>query len=94
MLAAVPNSANATSSGPIIVPNELTPPPRLTRLLPVDGSPSMIENGWAPVCCSEKPSATMNRPPSMPANVLAFTAMIMTAAPSAENSRPNTMLFL
>ena len=48
--AVVPNNANATMSGPIIVPNELTPPPRLTRLVPVAGSPNEIANGCAAVC--------------------------------------------
>ena len=45
MAAVVPNNARATTSGPIEVPNELTPPPRLTRLVPVAGSPNQIAKG-------------------------------------------------
>ena len=45
MAAADPNNASATTIGPIDVPNELIPPPKLTRLVPVDGSPNAIANG-------------------------------------------------
>ncbi len=78
----------------MVVPNELMPPPRLTLLVPVAGSPRDMANGCAAVCCNENPNATINNPTSIPSNVLAFTAMIMAAAPRAENSRPKMMLFL
>ena len=88
------NNAKATNNGPIIVPKELIPPPRFTLLVPVAGSPSEIANGCAAVCCNEKPNATMNNPTSIPANVFALTAMIIAAAPNAENNKPYTILFL
>ncbi len=37
-----PNRAKATINGPIMVPNEFTPPPRFTRVVPVAGSPRVI----------------------------------------------------
>ena len=43
--------------GPIVVPNELMPPPRLILLEPVAGSPNNIAKGFAAVCCSENPKA-------------------------------------
>ena len=92
--AADPNKASATTIGPIEVPNELIPPPKLTRLVPVDGSPNAMAKGCAAVCCNENPSATINRPTNIPVKVLAFTAMIIAAAPMAENSKPYTILFL
>ena len=72
----------------MVVPNELIPPPRLTLLVPVVGSPNEIANGCAAVCCSENPSATIKRPTNIPENVLEFTAIIIAAAPNAENSKP------
>ena len=48
--AVVPKSAKATTIGPIAVPKEFTPPPRLTRLVPVEGSPKAMANGCAAVC--------------------------------------------
>ena len=86
--AVLPNSAIATIIGPTIVPKLLIPPPRFTRLDPDEGSPSAIANGLAAVCCKEKPSATINSPPSIPAKVLPYTAIIITTAPIAENSNP------
>ena len=85
---AVPNNASATIKGPMVVPKLLIPPPRLIRLLPVASSPSAIMNGFAEVCCNEKPSATMNSPSSIPAKTLAYTETIIAPAPSAENSNP------
>ena len=86
--AAVPNKANATTIGPMVVPKELIPPPRFTLLAPVFGSPNKMANGLAAVCCNEKPKATMNNPTNIPAYILASTAIIMAPAPSAENSNP------
>ena len=71
MLTAEPNKANATTIGPIVVPKEFIPPPKLTRLAPVFGSPSKMANGLAAVCCSEKPNATINSPINIPAYKLA-----------------------
>jgi hypothetical protein len=91
---ALPNKASATTKGPMVVPKEFTPPPRLTRVAPVSGSPNEIANGCAAVCCSEKPRATMKSPSSMPGKLFPFTAKIIASAPNAENSNPYTMLFL
>ena len=74
--------------GPIEVPNELIPPARFTRLAPVEGSPNAMAKGCAAVCCKENPKATINKPTNMPVKVFAFTAIIMAAAPIAENSKP------
>ena len=49
--AVVPNRASATTNGPIEVPKELTAPPKVTRLVPVAGSPNVMANGCAAVCC-------------------------------------------
>ena len=89
-----PNSANATMRGPIIVPKELTPPPKFTLVEPVAGSPNEIAKGLAAVCCKEKPKATINKPISMPENVFPYTANIIAVAPKAENNNPKTILFL
>ena len=86
--AVLPNKASATTNGPIEVPNEFTPPPRFTRLVPVAGSPRVMAKGCAAVCCNQKPSATMNKPINIPAKLFALTATIMAAAPKAENKRP------
>ena len=86
MLDAVPNNARATTSGPIVVPRLLIPPPRLILLLPVDSSPEII-NGLADVCCNEKPKATINKPNNIP-NVLNLTEIIIAIAPNAENKSP------
>ena len=71
-----------------MVPNELIPPPRFTRLVPVDGSPNVIAKGCAAVCCKEKPNATTNKPTNMPVKVFALTAIIIAMAPKAEKSNP------
>src|SRR5258705_11148867 len=94
MAAVVPKKANATTIGPMAVPKELTQPPRFTRFMPYEGSPNEMAKGWAAVCCNENPSATTKRPNNIPANVFAFTAIIMAAAPKAENNKPYTMLLL
>ena len=86
--AAVPKSAKATTIGPIVVPKELIPPPRLTLLAPVFGSPHKIAKGLAAVCCNENPRATINNPTNIPAYKLASTATIIAPAPSAENNKP------
>ena len=89
-----PNNASATTIGPIAVPKELIPPPKVMRWAPVSGEPSKAAKGLAAVCCSEKPNATANRPSNIPGKVLALTATIMMSAPTAEKSRPYTILFL
>ena len=86
--AVVPNNAIATTIGPMVVPKEFTPPPRFTLVVPVAGSPRVIANGCAAVCCKENPKATINKPANIPAKVLAFTAIIIAAAPKAENNKP------
>src|SRR5690606_21293773 len=80
--------------GPIVVPNEFTPPVRLILLLPVFGSPNKTANGLAAVCCNEKPSATINNPTSILTYIFDNTANIIATAPSAEKSNPYTMLRL
>ena len=47
----------------VSVPNEFTPPAKFKRLAPLAGSPKDIVNGFAAVCCKEKPSATMKNAP-------------------------------
>ncbi|MNE40243.1 hypothetical protein D3C81_900840 [compost metagenome] len=84
----VPNSEKPITNGPIVVPNELIPPPRLTRDAPVFGSPNKTAKGLAAVCCNENPSATTNRPNNIPIYKFTSTATIIAAAPNAENSRP------
>ncbi len=84
----VPNNANATTIGPIAVPNELIPPPNVIRCAPVSGGPSSAANGFAAVCCKENPRATANKPASIPGKVFALTASIITTAPMAENNNP------
>ena len=54
--------AKETMIGPIVVPTLLIPPARLKRCAPFLGSPIVIANGFAAVCCNEKPNATMNKP--------------------------------
>ncbi|MNT38797.1 hypothetical protein D3C86_2069240 [compost metagenome] len=46
----VPNKAKPITNGPIVVPKELTPPPKLTREAPVLGSPNKTAKGLAAVC--------------------------------------------
>src|SRR5690606_39584428 len=48
-----PNKAYPMTSGPMVVPKELTAPPRFTREAPVFGSPKSTAKGLAAVCCSE-----------------------------------------
>ena len=78
----------------MVVPKEFIAPPNVTLLVPVLGSPNAMAKGCAAVCCSEKPSATTNKPASIPGNVPRLTAMIITTAPNAENSKPYTIPFL
>ncbi|MNV26135.1 hypothetical protein D3C71_1172490 [compost metagenome] len=84
----VPNKENPITRGPIVVPNELIPPPRFTREAPVFGSPNKTANGFAAVCCNEKPRATTNSPNNIPTYKFTSTATIMAAAPKAEKSKP------
>ena len=94
MAAEVPNKAKATIKGPIVVQRLLIAPPKLIRFPPVRSSPIKIINGFADVCCSEKPKATMNNPSNIPVNKLAYTETIIVAEPNAENNNSYTMLFL
>lgn len=50
-----PNSANATIRGPIIVPKELTPPPKFTLVEPVAGSPNEIAKDWQQSAAKKSP---------------------------------------
>ena len=43
------------------VPKELTPPAKFSLFDPVVGSPSDTANGFAAVCCSEKPNPITNK---------------------------------
>ena len=89
-----PNKANATISGPIIVPKELIPPVKFTLVAPVAGFPNEIAKGLAAVCCNEKPNATKKNPINIPEKVFPYTATIIAAAPKAEKRSQYTILFL
>ena len=92
--ATLPKIATLTSSGPMVVPKLLTPPAMVSRCAPVLGLPITIASGLAAICCSEKPSPTMNRPDSIRPNELAFAAGYNSNVPSAEITRPRQMPFL
>ena len=55
-----PKIISAITIGPIVVPNEFTPPARFSRCDPLLTSPNEITKGFAAVCCNEKPKPTMN----------------------------------
>ena len=56
----VPKIINATAKGPIVVPKEFTPPARFNLEEPDFESPRDTANGFAQVCCKEKPNPTIN----------------------------------
>ena len=57
---AEPNKTKAINIGPIAVPNELTPPAKLSLFEPVDWSPRDTAKGFAAVCWSENPNPIIN----------------------------------
>ena len=57
-----PKMAKPNKTGPIVVPKLLIPPARLNRCDPFAGSPKLIANGLAAVCCKENPIPTINNP--------------------------------
>ena len=83
-----PNKANPTTIGPMVVPNELTAPPKVIRVFPVAGSPNVMAKGWAAVCCNENPNATINKLTKIPENPPKLTAAIMANEPKNENNKP------
>ncbi len=71
---AEPNMAKLTIKGPIVVPRLFIPPAIVRRCDPVVMGPRAIANGFATVCCSENPSATMNKPDNIRGNDPVFAA--------------------
>src|SRR5690554_2590905 len=91
--AAEPNRARPTIIGPIVVPNELIPPPRFTLLAPVFGSPNKIANGLAAVCCSKKQKPTIKNPKTTPTKPSTPPAKTIAPVPKAKTNIPKPILF-
>ena len=89
-----PNRARATAMGPMVVPKELMPPARLSLWAAVSGLPRVVVNGWAAVCWSENPKATINNEPRINSNEPILNDGNITMAPKAEIISPYIMLFL
>ena len=88
LLFAVPNKKKLTIMGPRVVPKEFIPPAKFNLCEPVAGSPKAIANGWAAVCCKEKPSATIKNETSINGNEFALAEGIMANAPTMEMPNP------
>src|ERR1700739_789418 len=89
-----PNNARLNNTGPIVVPNEFTPPVRLSLCEPVDGLPKAITNGLATICCNVKPSPMINIHVRSMGYDCIFVAGIKPIAPTAEMSSPSINPFL
>ena len=90
----LPNSKKLTASGPMVVPNEFTPPAMFSRCEPESAPPKAMANGWAEVCCNENPEATTKNAPKISPNEPLLTAGIMHNAPTMEMTSPRIMPFL
>ena len=90
----VPKMATPRTSGPMVVPNELTPCAKLARYAPVPGSPSAMTYGLATICCNAKPNPMTNRAASISTKDCSVAAGTIPAAPTAEISNPRTSPFL
>ena len=86
--------AKETITGPIVVPTLFIPPAKLKRIFPFEGSPICIANGFAAICCKEKPRPTINKPEISNGKDSLFEAGINKSVPNAEINRPNERPFL
>ena len=71
---AAPKMAKLTINGPIVVPKLFIPPAVMSRCEPVAIGPKAIANGFATVCCNEKPNPTINNPDNIKGNEPVFAA--------------------
>ena len=83
-----PNKKKLTIMGPSVVPSELMPPAKFNLCEPVEGSPNVMANGCADVCCRENPNATIKNDPKIAGKELALAEGIINKAPTTEMPKP------